>query len=157
MAASEARVTRGKLLKRAGVGAAMIGAGSMVTAGTASAVGFCHDCSCGPCQGGDGCGHWAGHGQCTACVPTTEGCCFCHESILCGGATACGDSGDCPAGWACAATCCGGLICVPPAGDPSGICVDGINPTGAAMSAGGSGAHGGHHQAPAAPGHGHGL
>ena len=36
MAVSEKRVTRGRLLKRAGAGAA-IGVGAMVTAGTASA------------------------------------------------------------------------------------------------------------------------
>ncbi len=120
MAIGDERVSRRRLLKRAGVGAAVIGAGSMVTAGTASAVGFCHDCSCSPCGSGNGCGHWFGHGVCTACVPTTEGCCFCHEGIACDGATGCANSGDCPPGWACAATCCGGLICVPPAGDPAG-------------------------------------
>jgi hypothetical protein len=134
----------------------------MLTAGTASAVGFCHDCSCSPCGSGAGCGHWFGHGVCTACVPTTEGCCFCHEGIFCADGVPCGDSGDCPGGWACAITCCGSTpICVPPSGNPAGFCVDGVAQAGGPTSTGAGGGasrHGGNHEeAPAhTPSKGHG-
>jgi hypothetical protein len=52
------------------------------------------------------------------CVPTTEQTGFCHQGIDCGGAQTCRASSDCPAGWACASTCCvGRLVCVPPCGN----------------------------------------
>ena len=121
MAVSEKRVTRGRLLKRAGIGAAALGAGSLVTAGTAGAafppskecttVGGCGVCS-DPAQVtcGSGCG----------CVVTVEGCCHCHQGISCGNphAIACTKSSQCPPGWACARTCCNGFepICVPHCG-----------------------------------------
>ncbi len=81
MTIADERVSRRRLLKRAGVGAAVLGAGSMVTAGTASAVGFCHDCGCGVCSGQVPCG--PGHHGGGWCIPTTEGCCFCHQGSNC--------------------------------------------------------------------------
>ena len=99
MAVSETRVTRGRLLKRAGAGAA-IGVGAMVTAGTASAdllpSTSCIDAGgCGSfqaCEGGCDCG----------CVVTVESRCICMQNVFCEGLKGCFSSQQCPRGWACA-------------------------------------------------------
>jgi hypothetical protein len=122
MALSEERVTRGRLLKRAGVGAAALGAGSMLTATTASAnappsracaepgASGCSTCPAAahPCPGGTGCCY---------CFITTEGCCFCAEDFFCD-VPSCTSSSQCPPGWACVPnTCCGaGGVCAPHCG-----------------------------------------
>src|SRR5262245_10679114 len=112
MAGSETRVTRGRLLKRAGVGAAALGAGSMLTASTASANApastICAtNGGCGQCANQVDCG--AGSGGCTcSCVITVEGCCFCHQPVFCSGIPTCTSSAGCPPGWVCARTCCFG-------------------------------------------------
>jgi hypothetical protein len=129
MAVSEGKVTRGKLLKRAGAGAAALGAGSMLTAATAQGRTynrFCADCACGVCGGQVGCQNPFHPNLTGSCIPTTEGCCFCHQGSSCqtlfdlnGN---CESSGDCPHGWACAASCCEdtyGLLCHPPVGVPA--------------------------------------
>jgi hypothetical protein len=157
-------VTRRKLLKRAGVGAAAVGAGAMVTASSAQAVssticidaGGCIDCPAAnyPC-----------HGDCCYCFMSTEGCCFCAEDFFCNGVEACHTSSDCPPGWGCVYSCCGGgTACAP----PCGTFVPGVNfchPShGQAQGTGASGAGqsskaAGHHaepEAPAPPAHGHG-
>ena len=122
MAVNEDRVSRRRLLKRAGAGAVVLGAGSMLTS-AAYANAFELDvctkqavdgdvAACGACASqtpcGDGCG----------CVVATGGCCFCHQGISCADARASKFNKDCPAGWKCAAaTCCGPTaICVPPCG-----------------------------------------
>jgi hypothetical protein len=125
MAVSETRVTRGRLLKRAGVGAAAVGAGSMLTASTASAAAHpspeCSDpagaagCTSCPacnnlCPGGSGC---------CCCFVTVEGCCFCAENTDCN-VPSCTSSSQCPPGWACVATCCDATPrCVPHCGATS--------------------------------------
>ena len=117
MAVSEQRVTRGRLLKRAGVGAAALGAGSMLTASTASAnLPPSKSCvsagGCGICGNLNNC---EGSG-CCFCFITTEGCCTCSEDFFCSGAVACTKSTQCPPGWSCAYTCCGGSVCAPHCG-----------------------------------------
>jgi hypothetical protein len=117
MAVSEGRVSRGGLLKRAGVGAAALGAGSMLTASTASANAPASRI----CATNGGCGQCANQvdcGPCCACVVTVEGCCFCHEFVFCDAGLACTSSAGCPPGWVCARTCCfgGDPICVPHCG-----------------------------------------
>jgi hypothetical protein len=122
MAVSETRVTRGRLLKRAGVGAAALGAGSMLTASTAGAsapastscinLGGCSQnivlSACGPVCNACGCGI------------TTEGCCFCWENVFCAGLPTCTASSQCPPGWNCvvvaASGCGGGSFCLPHCG-----------------------------------------
>jgi hypothetical protein len=118
-----ARISRRRLLKSAGAGAVVLGAGSIMSAPAFGNGGQPFDvctqasadndvAACGACANqtvcGDGCG----------CVPVTNGCCFCHQGISCDGAITCRNSSQCPSGWKCAAaTCCGPFaICVPPCG-----------------------------------------
>ena len=156
--ATEIRVSRRKLLKRAGVGAAVVGAGSMVTSSTAGAAAetephVCiHAGGCFACSGQPTCGN------CCGCVITVEGCCFCHEAVFCGDATPCHTSSQCPPGFACALTCCGGgPICVPRCfGNPHPPVCAGAAPAGATSMGGGAAKS--HHPEPEAPphrGHGH--
>jgi hypothetical protein len=167
MAMSEAKVTRGRLLKRAGVGAAAIGAGSMLTAASASAdAGPSLECiDVGKCGCAGGCPQCPGGSGCCYCFTTIEGCCFCAEDVFCAGIPTCSSSAGCPPGWACIAnTGCGaGGICAPHCGANShhNVCVAGgaASPfAGGATAAGvgGSGGGGSHHEeAPAhAPAHG---
>lgn len=119
MAASETRVTRGKLLKRAGVGAAALGAGSMISAAGASAAAAPSTA----CIAAGGCGSafqpCMSHCGCN-CAVTLEGCCICMQNVTCTGLTQCTNSGQCPPGWACATGGCGTTpthgACVPPCG-----------------------------------------
>lgn len=132
MATSETRVTRGKLLKRAGVGAAMLGAGSMLTASTAGAgLATTKACvgagGCG-CFGGGGCVPIAGGSGCCYCFTNTEGCCIATENVFCAGLATCTSSSQCPPGWGCIAnTGCGAGVCAPHCGanSPHNFCIDG--------------------------------
>src|SRR5262245_23938324 len=138
MAVSEGRVSRRGLLKRAGVGAAAFGAGSMLTASTASANApasrVCVDAGgCGACDLQTQCS------SCCTCVVTVEGCCFCHEPVFCDDNLACSSSAGCPPGWVCAETCCGDQpICVPHCGAVNHHTVPcvagGLKPAGKRMS-----------------------
>jgi len=124
MSVTEERVSRSGLLKKAGAGALVLGAGSMLTtsayaSGGGGGLDVCTQqavdadvAACGQCATQTACGAGCG------CVPTTHGCCFCHQGIACATATPCSGQKDCPAGWKCAAaTCCGPIaICVPPCG-----------------------------------------
>jgi hypothetical protein len=117
MAVSETRVTRGGLLKRAGVGAAALGAGSMLTASTASASAPASTA----CIAAGGCGDFQvcpGGTGCCNCYITTEACCFCGEDVYCSGIPTCTSSSQCAPGWSCCPnTGCGaGGICIPHCG-----------------------------------------
>ena len=155
-----ANVTRRKLLKRAGVGAAVVGAGSMVTAVTAGAAVNPSPETCIHAGGCFACGDQPHCGTCCSCVITVEGCCLCHEFVFCADAHPCHTSTQCPPGWACAHTCCfgGDPICVPQCtGNPHPPVCSRAAAAGA-TSAGGGVAAGGHHPEPEAPphrGHGH--
>jgi hypothetical protein len=149
MAVTDERVSRRRLLKRAGVGAAVLGAGSLVTAGTASAAGNCNAGECHACTHTPSCTD--GHHGTGGCVPTTEGCCFCHEPSFCFCLPSCTASSQCPPGWACAMTCCGGFLCVPPLGETAPC-----NVAAGPMTMGGASHHGGHHSEPEVPDGGHG-
>ncbi len=117
MAVSETRVTRGRLLKRAGAGAAL-GVGAMVTAGTASAD-LLPSTSC---IDAGGCGSFqACEGACNCgCVVTVESKCICMQNVFCAGLKGCFSSKQCPTGWACATGGCGATpthgFCVPHCG-----------------------------------------
>ena len=82
MASVDERVSRRRLLKRAGVGAAVLGAGSMLTASSAAAQDGDPHCvgagGCGPCDPARR--HVARR---CGCIITTHGCCFCHQGISC--------------------------------------------------------------------------
>jgi hypothetical protein len=128
---SQQRLSRETLLKRAGAGAILFGAGSVVTAtpafaGTSAinapantrcashveAGGHCAACDTSACCGPGG----PSDCSCT-CVVTTKGCCFCHQGTSCN-QPACRNNRDCPRGWQCiTATCCGTQnMCFPPCG-----------------------------------------
>lgn len=123
-------LTRGKLLKRAGAGAALIAGGSVFTAESAFAdvtpdaktQTACYkaavqndDGACGICNGQVICGD----GSC-GCIIQTNGCCFCHQGSSCSQLPPCTTNRQCPKGWKCAASCCFdagfGTLCHPPCG-----------------------------------------
>jgi hypothetical protein len=133
------RISRKRLLKRAGVGGAVLLA-TPVMASTASAQRLprftCRDGGCGvDCEvGGNPCG---GQTNCTnpderfcTCLCRTAGPnnpagrCFCHEPSSCGDLPPCTRQADCPADWACAASCCSydasQKFCHPPCGTTTG-------------------------------------
>ena len=116
MAIGDERVSRRRLLKRAGVGVAAVGAGSMITASVASAS-YTDEFSlaCVP----QGCGECATQQPCSTgfctCIIDVDGRCFCHEPSSCA-QTPCTSNHDCHPGWACAYSCCGGTICLPHCG-----------------------------------------
>lgn len=122
MAVSEQRVTRGRLLKRAGVGAAALGAGSMLTASTASAN-LPTNKACigsGGCGCANGCVSFPGGSGCCFCFVNTEGCCIATEDVFCAGIPTCTSSAQCPPGWGCIAnTGCGAGVCAPHCGGSS--------------------------------------
>jgi hypothetical protein len=123
-------VSRRKLLKRAGVGAAALWAVPLVaTTGAAQAAPGTAKCAKKLYANGEGCTFCGPFTQCGKsgqfnecdCFPTTEGCCFCAEVVYCKEQLACQSSSDCPAGWACLITCCVSLYgyapqCTPPCG-----------------------------------------
>lgn len=151
-------VTRRSLLKRAGVGAAVVGTGAMVTAASAQAAnstvcieaGGCVDCPAAdfPCD----------DNHCCYCFLSTEGCCFCAEDYFCDAVHACHNSADCPPGWGCVYDCCGeGTRCAPPCGER----VEGVNachqsPFPTTAGATGAGRSIAAHAPAEAPSHGHG-
>ena len=161
MAVTDERVSRRRLLKRAGVGAAVLGAGSMVSASAASAQEgstVCRDIGgCGAAALFPACDIHGGN--CCVCVVDQSGCCVCAENIFCVEANTCVNESDCPAGWTCWSNPngCGHAICAPVCGTPSHItppCLTGAAALGATAAGGGGAAS--HHPEPEAPDGGHG-
>ena len=114
------RVSRRKLLKGVGAGAAIAWTAPIITSlgapafaqGSALCAPGC-DCFCG---GAQVCGSDA-NGDCL-CGITTEKQCFCGSDISCGGNGFCSSSKECPPGNACVIICCTGC-----AGPPQGGCL----------------------------------
>jgi len=69
---------------------------------------------------GGACGDVPFCGEGCACQPTAEGPGFCNNISSCADLVACEATSDCPPGWACSATCCPGLVCIPPCGTVAG-------------------------------------
>ncbi len=159
---SSGDISRRKLLKRAGVGAAVVGAGAMVTASTASAQGSTACIHAGGCGCSGGCIPVGGGSGCCYCFIDSEGCCFAAEDVFCAGLHPCSSEHQCPPGWGCITnTGCGAGVCAPPCGTDSdhNVCGGVASPfAGGATAAGRGGGGGDHHEeTPAeAPGHGHG-
>lgn len=66
-----------------------------------------------PCFGQETCQDNFGCGT----VPPVDGCeLFCHQGSSCSSLDPCTSTSDCPEGWACANSCCGVLLCLPPCG-----------------------------------------
>jgi hypothetical protein len=123
MALKDERLSRKGLLKRAGVGAAALGAGSMLTASTAS--GSLHAstlCVTDGCALGRACP--SGTPGCCFCNVNTEGGCVCVENVFCNGIPTCTSSSQCPPGWACTPACGQAGICAPHCGaqGPHTVC-----------------------------------
>lgn len=114
----EEKLTRGKVLKRAGIGAAAVWTVPMFVTSTASAateiggkqcaqlavergVGACTPCpGCNnPCRGA------CEIGECY-CAVTVKGCCSCTVNDFCSNLPPCRRNRDCPAGTECTHTCC---------------------------------------------------
>ncbi len=122
---TERRYSRAKALRYMGTGAAVAWTAPMIMTGTAEAT-VANQKVCAKAairnagQGGSDspCGVCAGQVDCGSgcfCLITSTGCCFCHQPSSCA-LTTCRNKRDCPAGWECAYSCCGGLLCIPPCG-----------------------------------------
>jgi hypothetical protein len=118
-------ISRRKMLKRIGAGAAIAWTAPVLTSLRTPAFGqryaVCAECP--------GCGQAGFPAPCGAepscfCVGTAEGGCFCSNDFGCGATGPCTTSADCPTGWACqsgpGAGCCGSGVCVPPCGTSAG-------------------------------------
>jgi hypothetical protein len=129
---SRDRISRQRLLKRAGVaGAVLLAAPVMASTATgrrasspsAAQYGRRHTCGRGFQCGGDPCLNQSPckppDASCT-CVQRLAGGgtlrCFCHQASFCSDLSPCDQGSDCPEGWACASSCCAGLNCLPPCG-----------------------------------------
>jgi hypothetical protein len=122
------RISRRRLLKRLGLGSAVVALAPVVTSlGTEALAGTCPPCDGSPegcscdaficggalCQCGSGCGP-IGDAYCSGDV---EGNCFCWENSFCSEVTDCVSNADCPSGYACIpGTCCGTSKCLPMCG-----------------------------------------
>jgi hypothetical protein len=157
MAVTDERVSRRRLLKRAGLGAAAFGAGSMLTAQSATAVPHHGDQAC---IDAGGCGVCGGQLECGGfgcyCITTVDSCCFCAFGfVTCASLQPCHHSSDCPPGWACLRSCCDqfgfGPLCVP----PCSFGENAIAATEGPMVSGGGGSSSAEPE-PEAPKHGHG-
>jgi hypothetical protein len=112
-------ISRRRMLKRIGAGAAIAWSAPVLTSLRTPAFaqvspGACPAWNCGDpiteC-GGTPCGL----GPCV-CDVDTEGKPFCWDNIFCSdGATPCSSSSECPSGWRCSTNCCG-QTCLPECG-----------------------------------------
>jgi hypothetical protein len=149
------------------VSAAVVGAGSMVTASSAQAASSAVCIDAGGCRDCPACQFPCGRSGCCCCFQSVAGCCFCAENFFCGATHACHTDQDCPAGWGCVFSCCGsGTVCAPPCGTivPNvTVChnnhhgqptATGVTAgTGQSVQGGGGGGHHGEPEAPAPPPH----
>ncbi len=130
------RISRRKLIKRAGLGAAAVWAVPTISAaGPAHAqlpglpggdlqrqFPICLECAAvkqNPCSGQTACSPEF----CTCLAEETAGVCFCHQPVSCAGQQPCQSSHDCPPGTLCAKSCCT-LFGFPPLCIP--ICTAGL-------------------------------
>jgi hypothetical protein len=139
MAVTDERVSRRRLLKRAGIGAAALGAGSMLTASSAGAQPHHGDQACIDAGGCAVCNGQQSCGSDCFCSLSVDGCCSCYQNYFCDGAPTCHHNSDCPPGWACLTTCCSvfgyGMTCAAPCGFNE-VAAQGSGP----MAGGGGGA-----------------
>jgi hypothetical protein len=123
---SDTAVSRRRMLKRIGAGAAVAWSAPVLTSLRTPAFAQQSPPPCGPCEG-DFCG---GQSQCgdqppfgcfCAQIVGSEPACFCYHDNLCSERTRCptGQS-DCPSGQTCVHTCCDDPtpVCFGPCGEP---------------------------------------
>ncbi len=123
----ETTISRRKLIKRAGVGAAAVWSVPFLASTASADVGIDtlrQRCSSGGvpnCQSTCGAGTCGSkNGKTCFCYPGAKGgigsaCCECAGNISCTQSPPCNGNGDCPRGWKCTFNCCG-RTCVPPCG-----------------------------------------
>jgi hypothetical protein len=116
------RISRRRLLKRLGLGTAVVTLTPVVTSlGGEAFAGTCPPCE-EPCDwvcGGtlQQCGSGCGPLGAAYCSRDTDGRCFCWEDSFCSEITDCVGNADCPPGYACIPnTCCGTPKCFPACG-----------------------------------------
>jgi len=123
----ETTISRRKLLKRAGVGAAAVWSVPFLASPASADVGIeslrqrCTDPTptCNSTCGAVGCG--SKNGKACFCYPgakganTGSGCCECAGNTFCSQSPPCTSNANCPRGWKCTFNCCG-ETCVPPCG-----------------------------------------
>jgi hypothetical protein len=121
-------VSRRNLLKGAAIGGAAAWGAPLIMTGTAYAGKFNKKCAdVAVATGGPGCAICTGLPACGVggatcfCFVTAAGCCFCANNAACSSLTPCRTKRDCPRGWDCAYTCCGGLTCNPPCAQISAV------------------------------------
>jgi hypothetical protein len=137
----ETSISRRKLLKRAGIGAAAVWSVPFLSSTASADVGIeslanrCHNADNSPsCPACSGVVCATKNGKTCFCDAGVKngvgsGCCVCQGSIFCSDTIHCSGNGDCTTrfgrGWKCAQTCCaGGPVCVPPCGQ--GLAADAI-------------------------------
>jgi hypothetical protein len=113
-------ISRRRMLKRIGAGAAIAWSAPVLTSirtpafaqGYAACPCFQFDCNGPPCPG-----------TVCACLTDVDGGEFCSNDFSCGSTNPCTTNGDCPAGWFCQGDGCAGScgqVCVPPCGTCAG-------------------------------------
>jgi hypothetical protein len=125
----ETTLTRGKLLKRAGVGAAAVWSIPFLTSTASADVGIeavtgCHANSQVQCPDCGFCSFPCGskNGLSCGCAPAAKngkgtGCCACVGNFPCSDSPLCNTNRDCPRGWKCIFNCCQAApSCAPPCG-----------------------------------------
>jgi hypothetical protein len=123
------RISRRRMLKRIGAGAAVAWSAPILTSLQTPAFAqqrYCTQCAGDFCFGQTVCGTTPPLG-CPCAQPVGEegtGVCFCYQDDFCANRTLCASSADCPAGETCVHSCCdaavGSAVCFAPCGEPTG-------------------------------------
>jgi hypothetical protein len=122
MEAGSEGLSRRTLIKRAGIGAAVVWATPVLTSvglGAASGSPACGPTCDATCLGLPICGQRPGGGQldlCACSMDDLSGDCFCWQNQYCSTLESCSSTKPCPSGWGCVVSCCGDSYCFPPCG-----------------------------------------
>jgi hypothetical protein len=116
-------ISRRRMLKRVGAGAAIAWSAPILSSLRTPAFAQAYPDRCPTCEA---CGAQTVCGEGCTCIPAAGGGCFCHDIVFCNnpGITTCTTDADCEPsqaqgrgpGWRCASSCCGTNLCHPPCG-----------------------------------------
>ncbi|MGH2572303.1 MAG: hypothetical protein ACRDGU_02245 [Actinomycetota bacterium] len=113
------RISRRRMLKRVGAGAAIAWSAPVLSSLRTPAFAQYVECpqGCAACAGQVPCGRVDQGCTCIQALDPVGGC-FCHDIVFCDnpGVVACTEDSDCQAGWRCSNSCCGNNLCHPPCG-----------------------------------------